>query len=311
MIATLLTLLLAISPSDVGSLRIVSQPGVSVIWDEVEIGQTDSHGVLLIEQIPLGRFTIKLQKRGYLTVTREVVITPAEKRLAIELSEIPRVRRSAPPPAPATPPPKPSRREPEKVEPEVVEPERDAPEAIEPVKPVAAEPTVPAAAPDSPAKTAPKPEPAPRQSPAPPRAVSPEPPRAAATVLSDQVTVPVLDAAEGGSAASSSADSSSGAVGADSNRGLLLFLLLAIILAAAVLVVQSRRSRGTVEYRVPRRRQSRHSGLPSEREPVEAEGGSDFIDRLKKREKDLERIETEGEVVEVEVTEIRTVEDDS
>ncbi|MCP4654627.1 MAG: PEGA domain-containing protein [bacterium] len=150
---TLLMLFLALSPFEVGSLRIESQPGVEVVWEGVPLGSTDARGILTVDDSPLGVFSITLRKPGFRSLTTEIEIAPGRKTLALELEPTltaadPRAS-PAPAPPPAKTPPSPSGEELEK---------RAAVEATAPSPEEAGTATAESVAEDP---AAPRPEPAP------------------------------------------------------------------------------------------------------------------------------------------------------
>ena len=124
----LLLVALAQSPEPPsGWLRIESQPGVEVVWEGVSLGRTDASGLLLVEEIPIGRFEIVLRGRGLETAREAVDITPGRNAWTKLLETV----------APAPPPPP------------VAEVESREPAAPVPAPPPQPEPQ-PAAEPDPP-----------------------------------------------------------------------------------------------------------------------------------------------------------------
>jgi hypothetical protein len=92
--AVLVVLLLAGASLGPGALRIETLPGVEVLWESVSLGHTDETGILDIEDVPAGSFSITLRKRGYVERTAMVDIEGRASILALDLEPIP------PPPQP-------------------------------------------------------------------------------------------------------------------------------------------------------------------------------------------------------------------
>jgi len=70
----LATALSAQSPPELANLRVLSQPGVNVVWEGVLLGEVDDSGALLVERIPPGAYTIVLRKPGFRERTLEVTV---------------------------------------------------------------------------------------------------------------------------------------------------------------------------------------------------------------------------------------------
>jgi hypothetical protein len=91
--------------TDSGTLRVESLPGTEVIWEGVSLGTTDRQGVLLVSDIPPGRFEIILSKAGFEEVRRLVKIEANEAsllRAGLDRSAAPGPQTA--PPAAAAPP---------------------------------------------------------------------------------------------------------------------------------------------------------------------------------------------------------------
>ena len=87
-LASITLLLLLAAPTEKGALRIVSQPAVEVIWEGVELGRTDSRGLLVIQEIPIGTYSVTLRKEGFRERKTRAVVKAGESRLSLKLKPI-------------------------------------------------------------------------------------------------------------------------------------------------------------------------------------------------------------------------------
>ena len=96
--------------ADTGDLRIVSQPGVTVTWEGVSLGETDAEGVIDIAGIPLGAYEVRLSRTGFQPRGAVVEVRAGLSVVSLALTPSPPASRerapatSAPPPVTAAPP---------------------------------------------------------------------------------------------------------------------------------------------------------------------------------------------------------------
>lgn len=107
------------APEELAALRIETQPGTKVIWEGVSLGTTGAEGLLVVEQIPPGRFSIELRKDGYRPSSVEIEVVggrmnefelrltptkpPPVARPPAATPAVPPAVKAEPPPAPAAP----------------------------------------------------------------------------------------------------------------------------------------------------------------------------------------------------------------
>lgn len=71
-----------------GTLEIHTEPGATVLWDNHSLGSTDSSGRMVISQIPLGPYTLSLQKEGFSDWSQRITVQSGSQPLLIELNEL-------------------------------------------------------------------------------------------------------------------------------------------------------------------------------------------------------------------------------
>jgi len=121
--ASMFLLLVAFAASqpsaEFAALEIQSQPGVEVVWEGVSLGRTDNQGLLVVEEIPPGRYAIAIRKQGFREVTRELELVGGQTNtFQLDLEEIKpsRNRAAVRPPPRARPTRSKSIAQPEKAE---------------------------------------------------------------------------------------------------------------------------------------------------------------------------------------------------
>lgn len=77
-------------PAEVqGSLILETDPGSTISWDGQELGVVDESGRMEISGIPLGTYSIGVQKEGFEPSMKEASITPGVQTLSVSLSKRP------------------------------------------------------------------------------------------------------------------------------------------------------------------------------------------------------------------------------
>ncbi len=77
-LASLLTILLALSAGASGVFTLRSQAGVEVIWEGVVLGKTDAAGLMVIEEIPAGDYRLTLRKAGFHPLDVQITVEDGE-----------------------------------------------------------------------------------------------------------------------------------------------------------------------------------------------------------------------------------------
>lgn len=80
-VVLLLTLLLAAAGDPAAVLQIRSHPGVEVLWEGVVLGETDSEGLLVIEDIPAGDYRLALKASEGSRRELQVSVSPGENKV--------------------------------------------------------------------------------------------------------------------------------------------------------------------------------------------------------------------------------------
>jgi hypothetical protein len=93
-----LLLLLAVpAPSEKGTLRVQAEPGTEVVWEGVWLDKTDARGILIVSDVPPGRFSVTLQKPGSSPETRTVQIEPGQTTVLTAARPAPAAPKANPP----------------------------------------------------------------------------------------------------------------------------------------------------------------------------------------------------------------------
>ncbi len=69
----------ALRAESLGVLEIRSLPEVDVVWEGVFLGQTDTRGLLAVEGIPFGDYSVTFRKAGYRDSTPRIDVNRGEK----------------------------------------------------------------------------------------------------------------------------------------------------------------------------------------------------------------------------------------
>jgi len=68
-----------------GSLELRTEPGTSILWNDVLLGSTDEAGSMTISNIPLGVYSIIFRNEGFETATRDLDIVSGSQTVAVPL----------------------------------------------------------------------------------------------------------------------------------------------------------------------------------------------------------------------------------
>ena len=98
-----LMILLAVGPPENANLTLQTEPGTEVVWEGVSLGRAGSDGLLIIQGVPPGTFSVTLRKGGFHEFTTDIEVLHGEAKLVLELEAIPKVPPKAPP---GKPPPR-------------------------------------------------------------------------------------------------------------------------------------------------------------------------------------------------------------
>jgi hypothetical protein len=93
-------LLFALPSGAQATVRVLTQPGVEVLWEGVSLGSTDGRGVLEIEGVPSGSFSVTLRKPGHQTRTTRIEVDSRTERLETRLERVAGSAAAQPPSAP-------------------------------------------------------------------------------------------------------------------------------------------------------------------------------------------------------------------
>ena len=90
MVPLLVVLWLAPALLEKGSLSLRTEPGTEIEWEGVSLGSTDSDGLLIIQGVPAGTFTVTLKKSGFNELTTDIEVLEGDAELVLELEAIPK-----------------------------------------------------------------------------------------------------------------------------------------------------------------------------------------------------------------------------
>ena len=91
MVPLFLMLWLAAVPPEKASLTLHTEPGTEIVWAGVSLGRANSDGLLIIQDVPPGTFTVTLKKDGFHELTTDIEVIQGEAELVLELEAIPKV----------------------------------------------------------------------------------------------------------------------------------------------------------------------------------------------------------------------------
>ena len=97
MVPLFLMLWLAAVPPEKASLTLHTEPGTEIVWEGVSLGRANSDGLLIIQDVPPGTFTVTLKKGGFHELTTDIEVIQGEAELVLELEAIPKVPPKVPP----------------------------------------------------------------------------------------------------------------------------------------------------------------------------------------------------------------------
>ncbi len=74
MVPLFLMLWLAAVPPEKASLTLHTEPGTEIVWEGVSLGRANSDGLLIIQDVPPGTFTVTFKKSGFHELTTELEV---------------------------------------------------------------------------------------------------------------------------------------------------------------------------------------------------------------------------------------------
>jgi hypothetical protein len=81
----LIFLLVAVASS--GVVKIHSEPGATVLWNDIELGMVGPTGALTVKDVPPGIFSVTIRKEGFETLSTRVKVTPGEQTVTLSLEK--------------------------------------------------------------------------------------------------------------------------------------------------------------------------------------------------------------------------------